>query len=256
MSLEALQANFQSAMLEGSSAVDAEIARRIGPGIEERLNIYREAYGARLVDALRDLHGHTATYLGDDGFTLLALEYAARHPSSSTSLRDYGRSFAAWLEAHSPRSPAGALARLDLALRDAFDGPDATPLTLAALASFPAEAWEGATLTFHPTAARLRLPAGAVHLWRAIDAGQARPQLEEVPAAAEILAWRLGVRPHFRSLPGFEAAALDALIAGSTFGRACEHLQDRFPHRDTAREVGALLRRWVEDEVLCGLREG
>lgn len=256
MSLEALQANFQAAILESLSTVDAAIAHRIGPDIEQRLDIYREAYGARLVGALRDLHGHAGTYLGDDDFTLLALEYAARHPSASTSLRDYGRSFAAWLEAHSPHSPAGGLARLDLALRNAFDGPDATPVTLAALAGFPAAAWERATFTFHPTATRLRLPAGAVHLWRAIDAGLAPPKLDEATATVEVLAWRIGVRPHFRTLGEFEAAALDALMAGQSFGPACEQLQARNPEVDTAREVGALLRRWVEEELLCGLQEG
>ena len=52
------------------------------------------------------------------------------------------------------------IADLEKALADAFDGPDAAPLTIGALATSP-EAWPHLTFEPHPTASRLSFRTNA-----------------------------------------------------------------------------------------------
>ena len=58
------------------------------------------------------------------------------------------------------------IADLEKALADAFDGPDAAPLTIEALAALAPEAWPQLTLKPHPTAIRLTFRTNAAEIWR------------------------------------------------------------------------------------------
>ena len=72
----------------------------------------------------------------------------------------------------------------------------------------------------------------------------------------DVLIWRRGSSPHFRSLAALEAAALDGLAQGLSFAALCQALSERFPETDIASEAGGLLRRWVEEGLLAGLTRG
>ena len=68
-------------------------------------------------------------------------------------------------------------------------------------------------------------------------------------ALREIQAGRL----EFRSLDADEAAALDAVVAGNSFGELCELLAARFdPERAAVRAAG-WLRRWVEEGLIAAV---
>ncbi len=252
--LEALQAAFQRELLGGAG----EFRGAIRPGgvldAEARLAIYQHAYRARLVDTLRDIHGHAATYLGDEVFTRAAEEFVAAHPSSHPNLRWYGEGFAAWLELCLPATPEAAeLAELDRALRKAFDGPDAAVLALEDLARIPEDAWEGVGFTLQPTYSRHRFAHNTLALWQAVDHDETPPRALALTSPGDVMIWRRGLQPHFRSLAAFEAAALDLLHEGEEFGAACERLATAFPGEDVPHAAGTVLRRWVDEELLAGL---
>lgn len=260
--LQSLQHHFQQHVLGQPSEIAAAVAGG-GIGVPRRLAIYHHAYRARLRDTLRDTFGHTATYVGDDRFDAAALEYIEHHPSTDASLRGYGESFAAWLvhrfagaeaEADADADPnaaeIGELARLDWALRRAFDGADAEVLTLAALGALPADAWAHVGFVFQPTFERLRLHFNTLALWQALDDDRAPPPALALAEPGELLVWRRGHEPHFRSLGALESAALDHLQAGLSFAATCERLGERFAGCDVAVEAGTLLRRWVDEALL------
>jgi hypothetical protein len=255
--LEQLQEVFQHHLLHGSGEIAAALARAPGVSAEQRLAIYHHAYRVRLVAALRDSHGHTARFMGDDRFDGLALDYVAGHPPDHANLRWYGTGFAGWLAQHCADVPAaGELAVLDAALRRAFDGPDAAVLSLADLAALPPQAWAEAVLEFHPTCQRLAFGFNTAALWQALDDDREPPAAQRLPQPGPWLVWRSGWQPQFRSLGALEAAALDRLMAGLDFGRCCEQLAATFPGEDIAQQAGALLRRWVDEQLLSGLRAG
>ena len=253
--LERLQADFQRHVLSGTGPfIDAVRADGIGPAA--RLSIYRHAYRVRLVDALRDAYGHTLRYLGDERFDAEAREYVQAHPSRRESLRWYGAHFAEWLAMHRPYEPElGELAWLDHLLRNAFDGPDAPVLSLDALGAVAPEAWSRIGLALHPTCARLQLAHNTLAIWQALDAEAVPPPCERLAVATELLVWRRGLQPHFRSLGAFECAAIAGLFAGHGFAAVCAHLAERFSASDVAAEAGKLLRRWVEEGLLSSIED-
>jgi hypothetical protein len=256
--LAALQTRFQAGLLaadpEGDDA--AALQRHIRPGgigVHRRLAIYHHAYRARLADALADTFSHTATYLGEDWFDRDARAYIETHPSTHPSLRDYGAGFAAWLTQRYPDDgDIGELAALGWALRHAFDGTDATPLSAADLAAVPGDAWQDVQLQLHPTVERLLLRHNTLALWQALDQDQAPPPAQRLSQCLPLLVWRRELQPHFRSLGAMEATAIDALQQGLRFGAVCEGLSRLQPERSTAEDIGVLLRRWVDEGLLVG----
>jgi len=249
--LERLQRQFQDHVLHGDISVVVAISAR-GPLLAPaRLGIYHHAYRARLADALRDSYGHTATWLGED-FDVLAGGYIESHGSAHASLRSYGRDFPEWLAAAaSGRTAIAELAMLDRALRDAFDCADSPVVRLADLAAIDPAAWDAAVIvTSH--CERLRLRRDTLALWRSIDEGN--PAMPPAGAdAVHILVWRRGVQPHFRSVGAFEWAALDEVLCARSFGESCARLADAFPQADVASEMGALLRRWVDEGLIAAI---
>lgn len=249
-----LQSALQQHVLTGAGDVAATLVTGHGLSAERRLHIYHHGYRARLVEALRDTFGHTATYLGEAWFDELAFAHVEAHPSSNANISLYGDRFAAWLHQRLAQDgEIGELAALDWALRRAFDGPDAAPLQVHDLHSVDADAWGRIGFAMVPTCTRLALKHNTLAIWHAIDSDQMPPRAEPLPQALEILIWRRGHQPHFRSLGDREVAALDAMQRGQSFAQICESLAQACPEADIAMEAGSLLRRWIDEELIGAL---
>jgi hypothetical protein len=256
-SLAELQAAFQDHLLNGSSGVSQAVLANGGLDVARRLNIYHHAYRARLVDALRDSYGHTASYLGDEQFDAVARAYLAAHPSFDPNLRWFGASFSQWAAAEHAADPElSELAALDWALRRAFDASDATPLALSELARVPPEAWASIGFVFHPTCARLVLRHNTLAIWHALDQDAAPPAAEPLAQPSDVLIWRHELQPHFRSLGDLEASALSSLSHGESFAATCAALAAASPDIDVVAQAGHMLRRWAEDGLLAGATSG
>lgn len=178
----------------------------------------------------------------------------AAHPSTDSNLRWFGAAFADWLFKACPNDPdIGELASLDGALRRAFDAADAPVLGLDELAALPAEDWARVGFEFQPSCQRLRLQHNTLAIWQAIDQDGTPPQASRLDQPTELLVWRRGLQPHFRSLGPLEAGAIDRLLTGDGFAATCAALVAEFPDASIKAETGALLRRWIEEDLLSGL---
>ncbi|MBB4128737.1 hypothetical protein GGR77_004068 [Xanthomonas translucens] len=238
MSLLALQRRFSGWLRDPAAEADACLDAEQRPG----LRVYRHAYRAQLGDALRDTYATTLAWLGEAAFDAAAAGYVTRHPPSAWNLGAYGGRFGAYLAACHPARPELAdLAWLDLALRRAFDGTDAAPVTLAALAGVD---WERARLRFVPTLRRRRMRSNAAAIWSALSEGRAPPAAVRLPGVA-IRVWRKGLSPYFQSMPPLEARMLRHALAGTPFGEVCRHA----PGADAAA-IGRVLEQWLRDELL------
>jgi len=253
--LERLQAQFAAGILGGEHGVLE--ALRPGRGLDagERLGVYREAYCARLVDALADSYGHTLRYVGEDAFRALALDYVATHAPAAASIRWYGATFPGWLRrARAHDGALAELAALDWALRAAFDSADAEPLGAAALAALAPCDWDHVGFRLHPSLRLLALHWNAVALWQALDRETAPPTEALLLRPSVVAVWRKGLDPHFRTLDPGEDRALRALRRGARFAAVCTRLADDGTPQDAAARAGRWLRRWVEEEMLVALR--
>jgi hypothetical protein len=252
--LRTLQRALQAHLLNGDAAV-AGWVRPGGMGVERRIAIYHHAYRQRLLAALRDTFGHTLRYMGDQWFDAAALHHIERNPSWHASLRDYGADFERTLASlHPDMGELPELACLDRTLRHAFDGADAMPLALSELAAVKPEQWGHLGFVFHPTVSRHQLQHNTLAIWQALDDEQDAPPALPLARPGELLVWRRGEKPHFRSLQALEAAALDELIKGAPFAETAQRLAAASDDPNSTAALGALLRRWIDDELLVAIQ--
>lgn len=70
----------------------------------------------------------------------------------------------------------------------------------------------------------------------------------------DVVVWRFEERPHFRSVPSVETAALRALLQGQSFAEICALLAEVLPEDENAAAMtGGYLRRWIDEGLLAGL---
>ena len=138
--LQTLQTQFQNALLADQPAQAGLLSTR---GVAQ-FSVYRHAYRARLRGALRDNFEVLPLVMGDDAFDALANAYIDAHPSRHYSLRWFGHALGDFMAGHGSLVDHPAmtdLARMEWALRTAFDAAPATLLTPAELAAVPAQDW-------------------------------------------------------------------------------------------------------------------
>lgn len=254
LSLFSAQLQFQQHVLGAADAtplISGDAARQ-----QLGLRIYVNAYQQRLLETLIDSYEKTHAVMGAAAFEAAALAYIAEHPPTTRSLRWYGEHFDAHLAAGGtdrPRSAAWAeLARLDWALRGAFDGPDADALDASVFADLAPEAWATLRLVPVPTTQLLVFRHNTVAVWQALDDDEVPPDLQVADIEVDWLVWRKGLQPHFRSLHRAEATLLRAMLDGSSFASACAQAEAGVPaDEDVSMLIGGFLRQWLEDELLA-----
>jgi hypothetical protein len=243
MSLSAQQQALKQAIVEGGAA----------PGVVGLLRVYQQAYAARLTAALRDNFGVVPRVLGDEAFDALARAYIAEHPSTHPSIRWFGDRLPAFMVRRDDLVPHPALvdlARLEWALRSAFDAADAPVLMADDLGSVAAQAWPELVFAPMPGLQLLRLQWKVGPAWRLLQ-GVGEPELPEPePLDHDLLVWRQGLAPRWRTVEAREAGLLQRVIGGMAFGELCAWADDGSPDGDAAAQVASALRRWVADGLL------
>ena len=240
-----------AASLEGFVVSDAILAAL------PRLEVYANAYFLRILDVLKDEFGALAAALGEAGIHDVVTGYLLAHPPRHPSLRHVGDRLAAYLEADPRAEPfrrrwpwCADLARLETALQDAFDAPDAPALRRERLAALPQHAWPALRLRFQPSVRVLRLGWPVAELYSAweSDAPQTPPAAR---AAGAVLVWRRDETVRWRALDTLEADLLESARAGVHFEALCEIAASARGEATAPALVAGLLGHWVETGLLA-----
>lgn len=246
---QTLQNAFQTALLQDQPLA----AGLLSPRSEAQFEVYRQAYRARLRAALRDNHDTLPRVMGDEAFDALANAYIAAQPSHHDSLRWFGHRLADFMAAHEALVPHPAmvdLARLEWAMRHAFDAADAAPLDKTTLAALPPQDWPGLHLNLHPSAQVLSLQWAVGPVWHALQNGQ-----EELPAPAalahHVLIWREGLHVRWQSLDAAQTAFVQGLQADHSFGEICAALAQQWGEEAAAPAAVAVLHALLDSGVVC-----
>lgn len=258
-SLRALQLAFSAAALGSEDRVPRTIASPPNGDRRGRFEIYREGYRLRLIDSLATDYPATRAALGVDRFAAVARAFVEAHPSPYFNLRWYGAQFGEFLRAccRDDAGPIASLAAFEWAIAGAFDAADERPVTAEDMGRIPPAAWPRLVLTLHPSARRVQLPVEVPRFWQAATAGESLPPLSAAGAAAvSWLVWRKDLGVRYRQLAADEAEALDRAAAGATFGELCVGLAAHVAEAETPARAAGLLRCWIEDGLVAGLRDG
>jgi hypothetical protein len=194
---------------------------------EVGLSIYRNAYAARLREALDSDHPTLGIYLGDKHWARMCDGYIAAYPSTVRSLRHFGDGLPEYLRSVEPFSAnpqIAELAALERRLLDCFDAADADHAQWEALLAMPDGEWPGLRLRFHPSAQRHRVAWNTVEIWRAIKNEQTPPD-SSAAINESWLFWRdEELITRFRSLDDEECIAFAHFLEGGDFSGLCDEL--------------------------------
>jgi hypothetical protein len=249
--LKALQNQFQQALL-----IDQPMnATLLNAGGVAQFGVYRIAYRARLRAALRDNFEVLPLVMGDDAFDALANAYLDAHPSRHYSLRWYGHQLCDFMATNTTLVDHPAmldLARMEWALRQAFDAAPAELLTSEALTDVPATEWADLLFVLHPSVQLLELHWAVGPIWHALKSGQS----DIAPPGAldhHMLVWRRGMNTQWKSLDLAEADFVKGLLAHCNFGQICEALAECVGEAQAAETSVALLSELLMVGAICAL---
>ena len=252
--LRSVQVALHDHLLGRDSDIVAELRVGGGIGIAQRLAIYHHAYRARLLEAMQDSFEKTWAYLGDDQFAAAVAAFVETHPPSHGNLRWYGAEFAAWLAERFPADPEiSELALIDWGMRNAFDGADAAPVTAAVLDGLSPADWLEVGCRLVPTLRVEPVRFNTVAIWHALDRNEVPPAAHALNEPRWLIIWRKEWQPHFRTIAAVEHTVLSSLRNGDRVAAVCAEVGALFDDDRAALTVGALLRRWIEDELICAL---
>jgi hypothetical protein len=256
MQLRRLQQDLQGYLLGAESPIAQAIVDAPPLPTVARLGIYRNAYQARLIEALGDTYPVLHAVLGDEVFAALGEAFVASHPSTHRSIRWYGSELAEFLSGQAPYAEQPILAELALlewTLAEVFDSADASPQSRAALTAVDPSAWSELQFEFHPSLRRLHLQWNTAAVWQAMSSEATPPDPECAEHAMPWLLWRQDLQNYFRSMPADEAAALDAALGGATFGEICAALTEWLTEDEIPLRAAGLLGIWADSGIIVGI---
>jgi hypothetical protein len=235
----------------GAAGLDAIVLGDHRLSAEDRVDIYANMYFYRIRDALKEDFPATLAVLGDDNFHNLITGYLLEYPPTQPSISHCGSHLAEYLRDHPLRESApfiADLAKLERALVEVFQGPDATPLEPDSLRSIAPENWPALKLRIHPSAQILVLDWRVSELLRAVQ--ENRPWKPAERGAIKVLIWRRNAHVFHRDLDRAEADALDAASRGVTFAEICDVVAANDTIQDLVAEMNQILARCLSDGLL------
>jgi hypothetical protein len=238
----------------GETALLGGLLRKTPQGGAPRIDIYRNAFFARLTAALKENFPVLHRVLGDDAFGELAAAFTTARPSRTPSIRWFGAELPDFLAEHTELVPHPALVdltRMEWALCTAFDAADAERIEVSDLLALDPADWPTLRFQPHPSLRLIHLDWAVEPLWSALSADENAatepPELHD----HQLLIWRGADQTHWRSVEPFEARILAACIAGESFAEICV-LAATETGEQAAAAVAGHLRLWVEAGLFAG----
>lgn len=253
--LAELQTALQNDVLQRQGTSLDSLSVPEGTSAESRLAVYQNAYEIRLVNILCEDYDTLWTFMGDDTFLDLAKSYLRACPSTYRNARWVGHGLPGYLADHPLAAQVPALpdlARIERAIRDAFDAPDvpvAAPEDLATIA----EHAEEATFTFHPGLTLIPTRTNAYDIFLALRADDTPPPPATQDDVRWIVAWRRDLKSRHMELTAEEGTLLDLAAKGSTFAHLCEVAAMMGDPDTTAARMAGHLRRWLENGMISAM---
>lgn len=248
--LRDLQRDFMAAVF--SEEKDALARHLPGTATESawRIDIYRNNAVSNLSSALESAYPVIVKLVGAEFFHYAAQEYISRCPSVSGDLHVFGEAFGAFLAAFPPAAQLPYLpnvARLEWLCHKAYFAADHAPLALDRLKQVAPEHYGRLQFRLNPACALFESAFPVERIWQVNQDRYTGDQaLDLSSGAATVMVKREMYRVAVSALPRSEWCGLHALSTGHTFATACDVALQIDPNLN----LGAALRRWVEEAIL------
>lgn len=249
---------------------------------QRRMEVYANAYYARLLECLRDEYPALTSLLGEETFNAFAFEYLQTHPSRSYTLADLGHSFPAFLESNRAAGCADDdantfgteedtstdqswgdlmidLARVERTYSEVFSGPgieQTTTLQAGEIAAVPADEVGSIRLRVAPCVRLLKLNTRAHEFAIATRKGTASTdQLpESVPTYLVITRLNYVVRTIVVEQEEFQL--LQLLVSGKALGDSIAEVAEQLSLEESEWLVrmASWFQKWATDRIFEGFQ--
>jgi len=278
----AQRGNFASEII----AIDAMILPSKQLTSQQRMDVYANAYYARLLECLRDEYPALVLLLGEETFNAFAFDYLQCHPSQSYTLADLGRHFPAFLrdnQASASDEEAAAdsseescpdeywlalmtdLALLERTYSEVFSGPgieDQQPLSADDISSIPPERISDLKLIPSPCVRLLKLNTQAHDYAIAVRKGTASNDALPQQKTTYLVVTRLNYVVRTIEVEPQEYELLEQLLADVCLGEAIARVADvtlipdsLADEQDWTRRISEWFQKWATDRLFIGIRE-
>lgn len=245
------QAEFAAALRDATHPSPDGLLTPDGGSVRARFNVYRNTVAASLVAALREGFPVVDRLVGAEFFDAMAAAFVRVSPPDSPLLFRYGAAFPDWIERFPPAATVPYLAdiaRLELALREAYHAADATPIDPARLSTLSPSQLLAARPRLAPAVRLVPSRFPIVAIWRANRSPGAQMPGTDARGA---LVTRPGFDPAVDAVTAPEAACLAALLGGACLEAAF----DAAAARDARFDLAPLLSRLLSRDALVDLVE-
>jgi len=189
------QTAFRAAVLNAEAPVPDGLVTPEGAPATRRFNVYRNNVAVSLTEALETAFPVVRKLVGDTFFKAMAGVYLRNHPPTSPLMMFYGTEMPSFLKGFKPVKHLTYLpdvARLEIALREAYHAADAVPITAEAFAALSPDAFARARVTVAPAVRLLSSRFPLYGIWAANALADAPPI---VKAPEDVLVTRRGFDP-------------------------------------------------------------
>ncbi|MFW7379612.1 MAG: putative DNA-binding domain-containing protein [Oligoflexus sp.] len=257
MKMESLQYHVQSVIVADQDAslnpdwIKAEISPSDTMDGAERLQIYRDMFEARVIDALIDDYPLLHSLLGCSRFEDLALAYIQEYPSRSFTLENLGDHFPVFMDSQNLTDrPFGAdLARLEFAITQAFHAKDTALLQTDRLQMAEIDQWLDCVLKPVPSLKLLRCQYDVNALYSAYQE-DALPEEPALPTAETlIMVWKFQDHIWRLELDAISFSFLQSLSAGASLGEAIDQILAQEMSPEKVQDVFTSFATWVAEGV-------
>jgi hypothetical protein len=230
----------------------------------ERIEVYANAYYARLLECLRDEFPALLYAVGDEVFDGLAIGYLQAYPSTSYTLSELSRHFPQFLEETRPRDEGDEgpswpdfmidLARLERTYSEVFDGPGAERLKLLGVRdveAVPPDEWPSARLVPVPCLRLLALRYPVQEYATGVRKKEEPPFPDPEPTWLAVSRVNYVVRRW--TLSRIQYDLLNSLLTGTTVGEAIEQAaRSAAASGQTFEQLATDLRDWFQEWSAAG----
>lgn len=242
------QDQFQACLLEKENQFIEKIVGTKKVSKKTRLDIYRNAYQARLIEALQTTFPVLYQYLGSEQFSELCAAYIDACPSTFKSIRWYGDQLANFLlkNTYYKKFPyLSELALFEWHLAEAFDAADSAVLTIEEMARISPEDWESICFTIQPAFSYFEFRWNILAIWQALQDEKTPDNPAKLKQKTPCILWRREFTPQFIELTEIESVAINEIVQGHTFGEMCIKLSDYFSEEETGIQAAFFLKKWI-----------
>ena len=222
----------------------------------ERIAVYQEMYPLRMYDALAADYPGLEHFLGER-FRDFVVAYTTAHPSRGYTLNRLGDRVPAFLAKQrrfSPRPFLVDLARLELALTEAFDEGEAPPIDGSAFGAIPQSKLAKTLLIPVPSLRLVKLHWNAsAYLDSVREEDHDHPKPRREPSYALVFRRKYAVYRLPLSAAAFQV--LKDIAEGRSLGAVVQRsLARRGVHKASPEDFTRWFHQWTSEGVFCGAK--